>query len=113
MDESVFSRIINHDLEAEIVFEDDLVVAFRDIYPQAPVHVLIVPRRQIETLNELQEDDEALVGHMIYVASRLARDMQIMNGYRLVMNCGPGGGQTVYHIHMHLLGGRQMDWPPG
>jgi histidine triad (HIT) family protein len=101
------------ELEADIVFEDDRVVAFRDIHPQAPVHLLVVPRREIETLNETGEDDEALLGHMVFVATRLAGEMGIDHGYRLVMNCGPGGGQTVFHIHLHLLGGRQMHWPPG
>jgi histidine triad (HIT) family protein len=113
MTDSLFTKIIQRELEAEIVYEDDRVLAFHDIAPQAPVHILIVPKKQIPMLDDLQEEDEALMGHLVYVASKVARKLKLDHGYRLVMNCNHQGGQTVFHIHLHLLGGRQMQWPPG
>jgi histidine triad (HIT) family protein len=111
---SLFSKIIAGEIPASIVHEDDEIVAFRDINPQAPQHVLIVPRREIATINDLSAADAALVGRMVLVAQRLAREFGIAeSGYRLVMNCNRDGGQTVDHIHIHLLGGRPMGWPPG
>ena len=105
----LFCKIANKDIPADIVFEDELVIAFRDISPQAPVHLLIVPRRHITTLNDVATDDQALLGHMILTASRLAEQEKLSEpGYRLIMNCNQDGGQTVFHIHLHLLGGRQL-----
>jgi histidine triad (HIT) family protein len=105
----LFCKITNKDIPADIVFEDEFVIAFRDISPQAPVHLLIVPRRHITTLNDVATDDQALLGHMILTASRLAeQEMLSAPGYRLIMNCNQDGGQTVFHIHLHLLGGRQL-----
>ena len=113
MSETVFTKIINRELNADIVYEDDTVIAFHDIAPQAPVHILVVPKRQISMLDDLGDEDEQLMGHIVVVASRIARQMKLQQGYRLVMNCNHEGGQTVFHIHLHLLGGRQMLWPPG
>lgn len=110
----LFCKIVNRQIPATLVHEDDQIVAFRDINPQAPVHLLVIPRRHIATLNELQPADAGLVGHMLVTAQRLAVQEGIAEpGFRLTMNCNVDGGQTVYHIHLHLLGGRAMHWPPG
>nr|BCX01343.1 MAG: histidine triad nucleotide-binding protein [Bacteroidota bacterium] len=114
MAETIFSRIIRKEVPAQIVYEDERVVAFRDIHPQAPVHILIVPREPIATVNDLRPEHAELVGHMVLVARELAhREGVADRGYRLVLNCNPEGGQSVYHLHLHLLGGRPMGWPPG
>jgi len=111
---SLFTKIINRDIPATIIYEDDKVVAFDDVAPQAPVHKLIVPRKEIATLNDLSVEDVSIVGHMIFVAKQLASQLQIAEaGYRLVFNCNDDGLQTVPHIHLHLLGGRRLTWPPG
>ena len=113
MNNCIFCKISTGEISAEKVYEDDQVVAFRDLNPQAPVHVLVIPRRHIATLNDLTTVDEALVGHMSHVAARIAGDEGLAErGYRTVMNCNAEGGQTVFHIHLHLLGG-QMGWSPG
>lgn len=105
----LFCKIATGDIPAETVYEDELVIAFKDINPQAPVHMLVVPRKHISTLNELKADDKSLVGHMVATAQQLAKDNGIDEaGFRLVMNCNAEGGQTVFHIHLHLLGGRQL-----
>jgi len=110
----LFCKIIAKQIPATIIHEDDQVIAFRDVNPQAPTHALIIPRRHISTLNDLQGSDTGLVGHMLFTASQLAISENIADsGYRLVMNCNEDGGQTVFHIHLHLLGGRAMRWPPG
>lgn len=114
MPDDLFLKIIDRSIPADIVFEDEQVLAFRDIQPQAPIHILIVPKNRIETLNAIDQDDEGLLGHMVYVAKQVAVSQGVADdGYRLVFNCNPNGGQSVYHIHLHLLGGRQMVWPPG
>lgn len=114
MADTIFSKIIAREIPADIVFEDDRVLAFRDIAPQAPTHILVIPKAAIATANDITEADEALVGHMVRVAADIARAEGFAeNGYRLVMNCNADGGQAVYHIHLHLLGGRAMAWPPG
>lgn len=110
----LFCKIIARDIPADIVFEDDDVLAFRDIDPKAPEHILVIPKRHIATLNDLQEEDCALVGRLQFTAQKIAKELGMAeDGYRVVMNCNEAGGQTVYHIHMHLLGGRSMTWPPG
>ncbi|WP_299311013.1 histidine triad nucleotide-binding protein [uncultured Halomonas sp.] len=110
----LFCQIASRELPAQIVYEDDEVVAFEDIAPQAPTHLLVIPRKHIATLNDIEEADLALVGRLQYVAARLARQFGFADdGYRVVMNCNDDGGQTVYHIHMHLMGGRRFTWPAG
>lgn len=110
----LFCRMANGQIKPDIVHEDDLVLAFRDISPQAPVHVLLIPKRHVANLEALEDSDAALAGHLLLTARRIARDLGIAgDGYRLVNNCNVQGGQTVYHLHFHLLGGRQMTWPPG
>lgn len=110
----LFCKIGNGEIPANILHQDDQVVAFRDVNPQAPVHALVIPRRHITTLNDLEAGDGALLGHMMMTAQRLAVKEGIADsGFRLVMNCNREGGQTVWHIHLHLLGGRGMHWPPG
>jgi len=114
MSDCLFCKIINKEINSDILFEDDDVLAFRDINPQAPIHILIVPKKHISTINDLQQEDKALTGKIILTAQSLAKQENIdENGYRLVFNCNSEGGQEVYHIHLHLLGGRRMQWPPG
>jgi len=106
--------MVNGEIRADTVYEDEEVLAFRDINPQAPVHVLIVPKRHIATLNDLQDDDEALVGQLFMAARQIARQEGIdEKGYRTLINCNAAAGQTVFHLHLHVLGGRIMHWPPG
>ena len=112
-EKTIFKKIIDREIPADIVYEDDLCLAFNDVSPQAPTHVLLIPKKEIPTVNDLTEDDQQLMGHMILVAGRLARELGAGDGYRLVVNCGPDAGQEVYHIHIHLLAGRKMKWPPG
>ena len=112
-EKTIFTKIIDREIPADIVYEDDQCLAFRDINPQAPTHVLIIPKKEIPTVNDISADDLPLVGHLISVVQRLAAQLQLDDGYRVVMNCGAQGGQEVYHLHLHLLGGRQMTWPPG
>lgn len=110
----VFCRIVARQAPATIVYEDEQAVAFRDIMPQAPVHILIVPREHIFGPLEVSEDNEALIGHLVAVAAKVARQEGLAaDGYRLVLNQGRNGGQSVFHLHLHLLGGRRMMWPPG
>jgi histidine triad (HIT) family protein len=114
MQNCVFCKIANKKLPAQILFENKRVIAFRDIRPQAPTHVLIIPQRHISTVNDLSTSDALLVGELFLVAQKIARAEQIdQSGYRLVMNCNRDSGQEVYHIHLHLMGGRPMSWPPG
>jgi histidine triad (HIT) family protein len=110
----LFCRIVSGEIPADLVAEGDDWVAFRDINPQAPAHVLVVPRRHVATVDDLGEDDGSLVGALVQAAAQLAREQGLVNGgYRLVLNCGAGAGQSVYHVHLHLLGGRKFSWPPG
>lgn len=114
MSEDLFLKIIDREIPADIVYEDDEVLAFNDINPQAPVHVLIIPKKHIRTLNDVQESDERILGKLMNVASKLAAERGVADdGYRVVMNCNRGAGQSVFHIHLHLLGGRSFGWPPG
>lgn len=110
----IFCKIINGDIPSQKVFEDDLVYAFKDINPEAPIHVLIVPKVHIESIAKIDPSHHVLIGHIHSVAQRIAEDFGIQDsGYRLLTNIGKHGGQTVEHLHYHLLGGRQLQWPPG
>ncbi len=112
--ETIFSKIIDREIPAEIVYEDDDILAFNDIDPKAPVHIIIIPKKQIATINDLEKGDAELVGKIVLVAKDLAKQNNIdESGYRLIMNCNEGGGQTVFHLHCHLIGGRRLAWPPG
>ena len=114
MSDCLFCKIVEREVPAVLVHEDELLVAFEDINPQAPTHVLIVPKRHIATLDDLRENDRGLVGAMVECAASIARARgHAKTGYRTVFNCNDAGGQTVFHIHLHLLGGRDMTWPPG
>jgi len=114
MTDDLFLKIIDREIPAEVVYEDEDVLAFRDINPQAPLHVLIIPKKHIRTLNEVREEDEKLLGRLMNVARKIAEEEGVSEeGYRVVMNCNKGAGQTVFHIHLHLLGGRPLTWPPG
>ena len=112
---TIFSKIINKEIPADIVYESDNVLAFKDIKPQAPVHILIIPKIEIPRVTDIKSKEHSdLLGEMFDAANKLAKDLGIAkNGFRLVLNCGNDGGQEVYHIHMHLLGGRHLHWPPG
>ena len=110
---TIFKRIIDREIPADIVYEDEQSLAFRDISPQAPVHIVIIPKQAIASLAESTDADEQLLGHLLVVARKVAEQLQLNDGYRTVINCGRYGGQTVNHIHVHLLGGRQLGWPPG
>ena len=110
----LFCKIAQGEIKPNLVYEDATMIAFHDIHPQAPTHLLIIPKKHIATINDLANEDEQLVGQMILKAKHIAKSEQLSeDGYRLVFNVNPSGGQTVYHIHLHLLGGRQMNWPPG
>lgn len=112
-EETIFTKIINREIPADIVYEDDTALAFKDINPQAPVHLLIIPKQSIATVNDITESDRETVGHLYYVAGKLAKEQGFADdGYRTVMNCNEYGGQTVYHIHVHLLAGKPLGWPP-
>jgi histidine triad (HIT) family protein len=110
---TLFQRIADREIPAELVFEDDQCIAFRDINPVAPTHVLVVPRKPIAGVQDVEAGDEELVGHLFVVARRLAEEARLSGGYRLVLNVGADAGQTVPHLHVHLIGGRRMSWPPG
>ncbi|KAB8315946.1 histidine triad nucleotide-binding protein [Tolypothrix campylonemoides VB511288] len=111
--ETIFSKIIRREIPADIVYEDDLALAFKDVNPQAPVHILVIPKKPIPRLADAESQDDALLGHLLLTVKRVAEQAGLTNGYRLVINTGPDGGQTVYHLHLHILGGRQMTWPAG
>ena len=114
MPDCLFCGIVEGKIPAKKVYEDAQAVAFEDINPQAPTHLLVIPRRHVATLNDLAPEDEGLVGHLVAVASKLAKERgHAEHGYRTVLNCNRDAGQTVFHIHLHLLGGRPMEWPPG
>jgi len=113
-EDTLFGKIARGEMDADIVYENESVVAFRDINPQAPTHVLVIPRKPIPTINDIQVDDAELVGQLFLAAKEVARLEGLSeSGYRVVMNCGEGGGQSVFHIHLHVLGGRPLKWPPG
>jgi histidine triad (HIT) family protein len=112
-EKTIFKRIIDKEIPAKIVYEDELCLAFHDISPQAPTHVLIIPKQEIESVAHLTTADQALAGHLLLVAGKVAEQLGLSGGYRVVANCGPDGGQSVDHLHLHLLGGRPLAWPPG
>jgi histidine triad (HIT) family protein len=113
MADNIFLKIIRKEIPASIVHEDELCVAFKDVNPQAPVHVLIIPRKEIRTHDDVTAEDRELLGHLHLVAAQLAKKLGLSDGYRLVINCKESAGQTVPHLHLHLIGGRDMKWPPG
>ncbi|MEW6739869.1 MAG: histidine triad nucleotide-binding protein [Nitrospirota bacterium] len=114
MSDCIFCKIIDKKIPARIIYEDEHAIAFEDVNPQAPVHTLVIPRKHIPTLLDIKEEDNNLIGHLVKVANKIANDKGIAErGFRVVTNCNPESGQTVYHIHLHILGGRQMHWPPG
>ena len=111
---TIFTKIINREIPADIVYENESFLAFNNIAPQAPIHILIIPKMELPTVNDIKEKDLKTLGGLFLVAKKIAKQLDIDNeGYRLVMNCNDYGGQTVNHIHLHLLGGRKMSWPPG
>ncbi|RDH89074.1 MAG: histidine triad nucleotide-binding protein [endosymbiont of Seepiophila jonesi] len=114
MSDCLFCKMVSGDIQPNVVYEDDDILAFRDLNPQAPTHILVIPKRHISTLNDLEPGDEALMGNLVLTAARIAEKEGIAEaGYRTLLNCNAEAGQTVFHIHLHLLGGRPMGWPPG
>jgi histidine triad (HIT) family protein len=111
--ETLFAKIIRREIPADIVYEDELALAFRDIHPQAPVHILVIPKQPLPKLADAQMEDQALLGHLLLTVKAIAAQEGLANGYRVVINTGDEGGQTVNHLHLHILGGRAMKWPPG
>ncbi len=110
----IFCKILKKEIPSKIVYEDDKCLAFEDINPQAPVHILVIPKKHIATTLDLGEEDKEVIGHLVVVAAQIAKEKQIADsGYRLVINTNKDAGQTVFHVHLHLLGGRVMSWPPG
>ncbi len=112
-EKTLFERIIDREIPATILYEDEHCIVFRDINPQAPTHVLVIPRKPIPSLDDLTEDDALLAGHLLLVAKKIAAAENLSGGYRVTINCGVDGGQSVDHLHIHMLGGRKMKWPPG
>ena len=112
-EKTIFAKIIDREIPAKIVHEDALCLAFEDVNPQAPTHVLVIPKKQITSLDELAEEDQALAGHLLLTIPKIAAALGISDGYRVVTNCGPDAGQEVMHLHFHLLAGRKLTWPPG
>jgi histidine triad (HIT) family protein len=112
-EKTIFKRIIDREIPARIIHEDDRCLAFHDVNPQAPTHVLVIPKKEIASIAELNEGDAQLAGHLLLVVRDLAEKLGLKGGYRVVANCGPDGGQSVDHLHLHLLGGRALQWPPG
>lgn len=110
---TIFKRIIDKEIPAKILYEDDLCLAFADVNPQAPTHLLVIPKKEVASVADLENDDQALVGHLLLVCRNLAKKFGLTSGYRIVTNIGPDAGQSVEHLHLHLLGGRAMNWPPG
>ena len=113
MTDTIFGKIIRREISADIVYEDDLALAFRDVAPQAPTHILVIPKKPIPHLSDSTPEDTALMGHLLMTVKKVAEQENLRNGYRVVINNGADGGQTVDHLHLHLLGDRSMGWPPG
>ncbi|MGD1948029.1 MAG: histidine triad nucleotide-binding protein [Leptolyngbyaceae cyanobacterium] len=112
-EDTIFSKIIRKEIPADIVYEDDLCLAFRDINAQAPTHILVIPKKKIPRLADATAEDKELLGHMLLTVKSIAEQEELRNGYRVVINTDQDGGQTVFHLHMHLMGGRSLAWPPG
>ncbi|XP_058975196.1 adenosine 5'-monophosphoramidase HINT1-like [Musca domestica] len=112
-EDTIFGKILRKEIPCKFIYEDDKCVAFHDINAQAPTHFLVIPRKPIVMLSKASEEDESLLGHLMLVGSKVAKDLGLENGYRVVINNGKDGAQSVYHLHLHFLGGRQMQWPPG
>ncbi|KAM9586795.1 adenosine 5'-monophosphoramidase HINT1 [Morphnus guianensis] len=111
--DTIFGKIIRKEIPANIIYEDEQCLAFHDISPQAPTHFLVIPKKPIVRLSEAEDSDESLLGHLMIVGKKCAATLGLTNGFRMVVNEGPEGGQSVYHVHLHVLGGRQLGWPPG
>ena len=111
--DTIFSKIIRREISADIVYEDDMILAFKDINPQAPVHILVIPKKPIPKLDDSVPEDHTLMGHLLLTVKQVAKQAELTNGYRVVINNGQDGGQTVDHLHIHIIGGRHMQWPPG
>ena len=110
---TIFGKIIRGEIPADIVYEDEQCLAFRDVNPQAPTHVLLIPKKEIVRLVDATDEDQALLGHMMVAAGKIARELGVGDAFRLVVNNGAGAGQSVFHLHLHIIGGRKMTWPPG
>lgn len=113
MSDTIFGKIIRREIPATIVYEDDLALAFKDVQPQAPTHILVIPKQPIPRLSDSTEADQSLLGHLLLTVKKVAEQAGLKNGYRVVINNGDDGGQSVDHLHFHILGDRQMQWPPG
>ncbi len=113
MSETIFQKIIDKELPADIVYEDDSCLAFKDINPVAPTHILVIPKKRIEKISDSNTEDKELLGHLFLVAGNIARDLGVEDAFRLVVNNGAGAQQTVFHLHVHLIAGREFNWPPG
>ena len=110
---TLFEKIINREIPADIVYEDELSLAFKDVNPQAPTHILIIPKKPIEKLSDANIEDQALLGHLMLVAGKIAEQLNLDNTFRIIINNGAGAGQSVFHLHLHLMSGRPLSWPPG
>ena len=110
---TLFGKIVRREIRADIVYEDDLCLAFRDINPQAPTHVLLIPKKEIDKLSSARGDDQALLGHLMLAAGKVAKQLGVGDAFRLVLNNGAQAGQSVFHLHLHILAGRKLEWPPG
>ena len=113
MADCIFCKVVSGEIPSDLVHEGEQVIAFRDINPQAPTHVLVIPKTEIASLDDIGVDDQLILGHMLLVIRKLAEQLRLTGGYRVVVNCGADAGQTVPHLHLHLLGGRELKWPPG
>ena len=113
MTKTIFTKIIDKEIPADIIYEDDLVIAFKDIAPQAPIHILVIPKKPIINLYSIESEDQALLGHLLLTVKTITEKIGLTNGFRVVINNGSDGGQTVDHLHLHILGGRALQWPPG
>jgi histidine triad (HIT) family protein len=113
MSDTIFGKIIRREIPADIIYEDDLALAFKDVTPQAPTHILVIPKQPIPQISLAEDSDRELLGHLLLTAKKVAQQVGLKNGYRIVINNGEDGGQTVYHLHLHILGDRPMKWPPG
>ena len=110
---TIFTKIINREIPADIVYEDDQCLAFHDVNPQAPLHILLIPKKEIVSLDHLESEDRELMGHLLLTVKKIAAEQKLEKGYRIAVNCGEEGGQSVDHLHIHILGGRRLTWPPG